>query len=184
MSGFIIRKLKEQYEKSSDEMAFLMGLGGVESYDLGGETWTNMIDRGGLWHVKDEAFSLFCAVEEEIRKNLPTVTFDSYSDKFQLKLKDTLSQSEDVLFYWCMLTADPDLAEHTATLIFSRTLCVLPEDMLMPRKIQKEDLTKEKSYPNNSIYHLILYISLMTVNNSCIISDKGYYSLSRDEALR
>lgn len=28
------------------------------------EEWTNLIDRGGLWHVKEATFQVFCALEE------------------------------------------------------------------------------------------------------------------------
>jgi len=29
--------------------------------------WTSLIDRGGLWHVKETTFTIFIAIEEEVR---------------------------------------------------------------------------------------------------------------------
>ena len=36
------------------------------------EQWTMMMDRGGLWHIKETTYALLLSVEEEIRclKNL------------------------------------------------------------------------------------------------------------------
>ena len=31
------------------------------------EEWTKMIDRDGLWHVKETTFQLFCAIENQVR---------------------------------------------------------------------------------------------------------------------
>ena len=32
------------------------------------EEWVDILDRGGLWHVSDEVFILFCHIEEEVRQ--------------------------------------------------------------------------------------------------------------------
>ena len=29
------------------------------------EEWTDRVDRGGLWHVKETTYQVFCALEEE-----------------------------------------------------------------------------------------------------------------------
>ena len=34
------------------------------------EEWTGMLDRGGLWYIKDTTYSLFLAIEEETRQCL------------------------------------------------------------------------------------------------------------------
>ena len=60
VAGYVIRKLQEQIQSSShaknDEIIFLlMECAGDElDSDGGTETWMNMIDRGGLWHVNDQ----------------------------------------------------------------------------------------------------------------------------------
>ena len=35
-------------------------------------TWINAIDRGGLWHLNDDVFALYCDIEYEIRRHLTT----------------------------------------------------------------------------------------------------------------
>ena len=43
----------------------LMELAGDELVEeTGTELWTNMVDRGGLWHVNDQTYDLFATVEE------------------------------------------------------------------------------------------------------------------------
>ena len=39
------------------------------------EQWTRMLDRGGLWYIKETSYSLFCAIEEETRYCLKTSTW-------------------------------------------------------------------------------------------------------------
>ena len=34
------------------------------------EEWTDLVDRGGLWHVRETTFQLLCALEEEVRTYL------------------------------------------------------------------------------------------------------------------
>ena len=38
------------------------------------EEWTRMLDRGGLWYIKETSYSLFCAIEEETRYCLKTLS--------------------------------------------------------------------------------------------------------------
>ena len=72
VAGYVIRKLRERIDSSSnprkDEMVLLlMECAGDEMDSDGGtEMWLNMIDRGGLWHVNDQTYSLFSIMEEEI----------------------------------------------------------------------------------------------------------------------
>ena len=74
VAGYVVRKLRNQLELSShpqkDEMILLlMECAGDELDESNGtEMWTNMVDRGGLWHVNDQTYSLFAIMEEEVRK--------------------------------------------------------------------------------------------------------------------
>ena len=34
------------------------------------EEWTRMLDRGGLWYIKDTTYSLFLAIKKETRQCL------------------------------------------------------------------------------------------------------------------
>ena len=45
--------------------------GGDELFEeRGTETWTNMVDRGGIWHISDQTYSIFLIMEEVIRQHL------------------------------------------------------------------------------------------------------------------
>ena len=37
------------------------------------EQWTDLIDRGGLWHVKEMTYQFFCTVQHVIRDTLLTI---------------------------------------------------------------------------------------------------------------
>ena len=69
VAGYIIRKVQQKLETSThprkDEMVLLlMECAGDElSANFGMETWTNTIDRGGLWHINDQTYSI---MEEEM----------------------------------------------------------------------------------------------------------------------
>ena len=58
VAGYVLRKIKEQLESSSDDRKNGMVLslmeitmGDEEDEDIGTESLSNRIDRGGLWHV-------------------------------------------------------------------------------------------------------------------------------------
>lgn len=71
------------------------------------EVWTDLVDRGGLWHVKESTFQLMCAFEEEIRKHLNTLSSTGgCTPGVKEKFVGTLMSSEDVQFYWCIVTAN------------------------------------------------------------------------------
>ena len=75
--------------------------------DGGTETWMNMIDRGGLWHVNDQTYSLFVIMEEVVRHY-----FSSNQVWRNKHIKSTVKKailiSEDLLFEWCIISAEAD----------------------------------------------------------------------------
>ncbi len=46
--------------------------GDEDNQDAGTESWINMLDRGGLWHVNDEVYELFVSM---LNKSLPLFAF-------------------------------------------------------------------------------------------------------------
>ena len=58
--------------------------------EKGTEAWTNDIDRGGLWHVKDMDYTLFYLMEEEIIKHLTITSAKDLNDKTKKKVPDAL----------------------------------------------------------------------------------------------
>ena len=74
------------------------------------EEWTDLVDRGGLYHVKETTFQLFVALEDEVRKYLGQL-----SSPNAMRVKDrfisSLCDCEDVLFCWCITAADFDIVD-------------------------------------------------------------------------
>ena len=70
VAGYIIRKVQQKLETSThprkvEMVLLLMECAGDElSENFGTKTWTNRIDRGGLWHINDQTYS---KLEEEMR---------------------------------------------------------------------------------------------------------------------
>lgn len=71
------------------------------------EKWIKLVDRGGLWKVRNTFFKVFCALEEEIRLSLHKLVSQPRI-KFKEMLVTQLVTSEDVNFYWSIASADFD----------------------------------------------------------------------------
>ena len=82
------------------------------------EEWTNLVDRGGLFHVNEITYALFISLENEIRdclKSLSTGVAGPSSDR-QTTITQRLVNNDDVQFYWCMIAANfevDDLDTHS-----------------------------------------------------------------------
>ena len=61
------------------------------------EEWTIIMDRGGLWYIKETTYALFLSIEEEIRCCLKTLITPTPKSKYEIIKKVT--SSEDVQFY-------------------------------------------------------------------------------------
>ena len=119
------RKKMRQYEKKEDEKAtqFVeclsnMAVVGVEStfYEYTKE-WIAAIDRGGLFHINDSAYHLFRAIEEKTRQILPLHLANPLNSRDALL--EEIKESEDVLFYWSMLSIDIHSPEDADELLKS-----------------------------------------------------------------
>lgn len=51
-------------QRKEDTILCLMDMSGDKMEEKGTEDWTNLIDRGGLWHINDQTYSLFHATED------------------------------------------------------------------------------------------------------------------------
>lgn len=118
VSGYIIRKVLEGCKKDSleEETMLLYSFSEDDRNECGTEMWTNMIDRGGLWHVSDTVFSLFQALEEEIRFRLQQIPVRNYDNNMQLNIGDMLYNSEDVLSHWSILSMEIEKKQGAAVL--------------------------------------------------------------------
>lgn len=115
VAGYVCRKIRHRLESSShpqreDMILCILELSGDQSDDCedGSEEWTNSIDRGGLWHLSDEAFTLFTIMEKEVRQVLSLRNASKQKEGCKSQLVNMLLKSEDVLFQWCILMCDTD----------------------------------------------------------------------------
>ena len=74
--------------------------------------WTELVDRGGLWHVRETTFHVFCALEEETRPHLGALCSEtSTAPTFHTEFFEKLIASEDVQFFWCIAAADFNIVD-------------------------------------------------------------------------
>ena len=68
------------------------------------EEWTDLIDRGGLWHVKETTYRFFRAIEDVVRHVLKTLVHPSAPPKCEIIQRTT--SDDDVQYYWLFVVAD------------------------------------------------------------------------------
>ncbi len=82
----------------------------------GTSDWTELINRGGLLRVTDEAFTVFHAVEQVVRQHFRKDQAKQISKGFKDELYGRIMGDEDVQFYWCIVAADMEEEIGTALL--------------------------------------------------------------------
>lgn len=123
VAGYVIRKLRERLEvgshpKKNDMILLLMECAGDElDEDCGTERWMNMIDRGGLWHINDQTYSIFVIMEEEVRQFL-ALGSGSHKQVQPNVIRKNILQSNDLQFEWCLIASEAD--EETATIVLQK----------------------------------------------------------------
>ena len=110
-AGYVCRHLRKKIERESHELKeelilCLMALVKDRSSEECGndEQWSMMMDRGGLWHVKETTYALLLSIEGEMRCCLRTLT--TVTPKSKSEIIKQVTSSEDVQFYWLITTAD------------------------------------------------------------------------------
>ena len=121
-AGYVCRHLRKKIERENSEIKeelilCLMKLTKERSSEDCGtdEDWIKMIDRGGLWHVKETTYQLFCAIEDEVRTRLQGVTSAATKSQDKAELIDDIIKSDDVQFYWLISTADFEEEDNDVT---------------------------------------------------------------------
>lgn len=114
VAGFICRKVQAKIKSSSlprkdDMILFICDFSGDEWDEAQGtEEWTNAVDRGGLWHINDDTYSIFFLMEEEIRNHLKVSKAKALNKETKKKLLDAILTNEDLLFQWSLISARVD----------------------------------------------------------------------------
>ena len=113
VAGYICRHLRKKLERESHEFKEEMVLclmelvkhpQDSEAKIETDEQWIDLIDRGGLWHVKEMTYQFFRSVEHVIREALMTIKNPTLPLKQEM-LKRVI-EDNDVQFYWLIVTAD------------------------------------------------------------------------------
>ena len=115
IAGYICHKIYKNIQHSSlqNKEVLLQCLDGLIAKD--GEDaasasahWVNVVDRGGLVHINEATYMLFCSMEEEVRHHLQLSRIAELSEGCRKQIEKGLLESDDLLFHWCMLTVDID----------------------------------------------------------------------------
>lgn len=126
VAGYVCRKVQTKLKSSSlpckdDMILFISELSGDEWDETQGtEEWTNAIDRGGLWHIKDNTYTLFYLMEEEIRLHLNTKSLSAktLNEGTREKNFDAILENEDLLFQWSLLS--PTLDDNIGSIVLQK----------------------------------------------------------------
>ena len=93
IAGYVCRKVQaklvsaDSLQHKEEMILFMTELSGDEwNEERGSEEWVNAIDRGGLWHVNDETYNIFCLIEEDIRKYLLVSVAKDLDEKTKTKI--------------------------------------------------------------------------------------------------
>ena len=57
-----------------------------------------MVDRGGLWHISDQTYSIFLIMEEVIRQHLTLSGISAQTENSRKSIMDTILNNEDLMF--------------------------------------------------------------------------------------
>ena len=118
-AGYIPKALHKKIERSSHPIKkeLLVCLEDITQHDGirdDSQDWVQCIDRGGLKHVNSNMYMLLVAMEEEMQCTLRQQ--EIYQAELKKSVTENIATSDDVLFYWCLLSADWDAEEGEALL--------------------------------------------------------------------
>lgn len=122
--GYICRKVRNKFTDYAEPLKSeldhaLMELAGDEVYEENTEDWLNKVDRGGLWHVNDDAYSLFVEFEIEAKNHLK-VTNDINNVSLKRSLLDAIMADDNVKLKWCLLSVE--MTQQAADVLFREML--------------------------------------------------------------
>ena len=115
-AGYVFRALKKKLKKSSNpskqELVLCLEELLGEEADEESHAWVTLIDRGGLNHVNDVTYMLFCAMELKLREVLAKNVKEG-KDKLMESAKEEILEDDDFLFTWSILSVNWEEEEST-----------------------------------------------------------------------
>ena len=92
-----------------DMILFISDFSGDEWDEAcGTEEWTNAIYRGGLWHIKDNTYTIFYLIEEEIRSHFKAQAAKTLKTDTKQNILNAIFCNEDISFQWSLLALTID----------------------------------------------------------------------------
>ena len=109
LAGYLCNKIQKQLEKTNkyEQLLVVSDMSGCEMNDgKDTESWTNIMDRGGLWHVNDTTFQMVCSMEMELRNHLSVKKAVLAEQNTASFLVEKLAGNEEVKIHWQTLCED------------------------------------------------------------------------------
>ena len=160
VAGYVCRKVRDNLKKPSckvsDKENMIRCLEEISSgtdEECDAEEWTRMIDRGGLWRINDDIFSLFVIMEEEIRQKLTKDSASKFKEGTKTEILVGLMQNEELLFQWCVVVrttinddSSPVLLQQIAELYLTvRGFAFATSCLELYKQAHKKTLQKKKA---------------------------------------
>ena len=106
-------------QRKSEMVLLLMECAGDELEETGGtETWMNMVDRGGLWHINNQTYSIFVFIEE--LRRFFTCDPCRQRDGIKVLLWRQYFKANDLCFEWGLIAFEVD--SDIAMLVLRKTV--------------------------------------------------------------
>ena len=106
-AGYVVRrtlkKVSGKDEEAYDCLQQLLKVEGDEFENGTAEEWTNLVDRGGLLHIRETTFQVFLALEDGVRRFL-AADLSGHGMRRE-KVIDFVLENEDVAFSWSVASA-------------------------------------------------------------------------------
>ena len=127
VGGYVIRQLKS--DKANSEMISLLEQLEETSPVVDDPThcWINLVNRGGLTRITNEAFKCFCDTEIIIRRFLHIDKTREINDQFLKKIMDSVLHDEELIFDWLMasrFTLEDDSSNNCLRQIVKKWLSI------------------------------------------------------------
>ena len=118
-AGAVCCTLKKRISKSNhpSKKDLMIGIDDLccDDDEEGAKEWVELIDRGGLCHVKDETYQLFYAMELVVRQHLIIKQAGTLGHGSRAEIEMKMLEDEEVLFAWSIASV-----ELRQTLFYSR----------------------------------------------------------------
>ncbi|SMN01561.1 hypothetical protein SPONN_2632 [uncultured Candidatus Thioglobus sp.] len=113
-AGYVCRALRKKVSAKPNKKELLLSLDELledqeenGSYDPT-KDWIDITNRGGLLYVSDEAFRMFCAIEEVVRQHFRKDSAKDISTGMKKELCDRITSNEFVTSSWEVVAVDMD----------------------------------------------------------------------------